>query len=122
MTRRGHCLCKAVRFELTGPHNWAGHCYCESCRRGAGAPVVTFVGHPNGQWRWTGAAPARFLSSKGNHRYFCPTCGASVGYASERYPDEFHFHAALLEHPEELDPSELYHREECLPWRLDPPH
>ena len=119
MILHGHCLCQAVRFELTGPHNWVGHCHCDSCRRGAGAPVVTFIGHPNGHWRWTGAAPATFVSSPGNTRYFCATCGSSVAYSSERYPDEVHFHAALLEHPEQLDPREEYFPEERLPWHLD---
>lgn len=82
--------------------------------------MVTFVGHPNGEWRWTGEAPTRFTSSPGNYRYFCPKCGASVAYASDRYPDEFHFHAALLENPEALTPTEVFHRDERLLWDLDP--
>ncbi|MFD1157080.1 GFA family protein [Roseovarius aestuarii] len=119
MPIRGHCLCKSICFELTGPHNWVGHCHCDSCRRGAGAPVVTFIGHPNGHWRWTGARPTQFTSSAGNYRYFCPTCGSSVAYASDRYPDEMHFHAALLETPAAVKPSEIYHEDERLPWHLD---
>ena len=118
---KGHCLCNAVTFELTGPHNWAGHCYCDSCRRGAGAAVVTFAAHPNGQWSWTGTAPTCFTSSPGNRRYFCATCGSSAAYASDRFPGELHFHAALLEHPDAITPSEHYHADEHLPWRLDPP-
>ena len=119
MTLRGHCLCKTIRFELSGPHNWVGHCHCDSCRRGAGAPIVTFIGHPNGNWRWTGATPTCFASSPGNYRHFCPTCGSSVAYSSDRFPDEMHFHAALLEHPEALEPSEIYHADERLPWHLE---
>lgn len=118
---KGHCLCTSVTFELTGPHNWIGHCYCDSCRRGAGAAVVTFVGHPNGHWRWSGTIPACYTSSPGNRRYFCATCGSSVAYASDRFPDEMHFHAVLLEHPDTLIPSEHYYTNEHLPWRLDPP-
>lgn len=120
MTVHGHCLCKAITFELTGPHNWVGHCYCDSCRRGAGAPVVTFVGHPNGHWRWTGAKPQTYTSSPGNYRQFCPVCGSSVTFLSDRYPDEVHFHAALLEHPELLSPSGVFHADERLIWHLDP--
>ena len=120
MSIHGHCLCQSVRFELTGQHNWVGNCHCDSCRRGAGAPVVTFIGHPNGKWRWTGAEPARFTSSPGNYRYFCATCGASVAYSSDRYPDEFHFHAALLEDPETVQPNEVFHSDERLVWDLDP--
>ncbi len=120
MIRKGHCLCKAVTFALSGAHNWAGHCYCESCRRGTGAAVVTFVGNPNGQWRWTAQVPVCYTSSPGNRRYFCATCGASVAYGSDRFPDEMHFHAALLDDPEALTPDEHFHKQERLGWPLDP--
>ncbi len=116
MRLTGHCLCNSVRFELTGPHNWVGHCHCESCRRGSGAALVTFIGHPNGAWRWTGAEPVSYTSSPGTVRQFCPTCGASVTFASDRYPDETHFHAALLEDPAAVSPNEIYHADERLPW------
>ena len=113
---QGHCLCRAVHFTMTGPHNWVGHCHCDSCRRAAGAPLVTFVGHPNGQWEWTGDIPKVYESSPGNFRHFCPSCGASVAYSSTRYPDEIHFHAVLLDDPGSLQPSEMYHADERLPW------
>lgn len=119
MTLQGHCLCRAIGFEITGPHNWVGHCHCDSCRRGAGAPLVTFIGHPNGHWRWTGQTPTPYVSSPGNTRHFCPTCGSSVAYTSTRYPDEIHFHAALLEDPGAVTPSEIYHASERLPWMPD---
>ena len=116
MTVKGHCLCGAVAFELEGPHSWVGHCHCESCRRGTGAAMVTFVGHPDGRWRWTGQEPSVYESSPGNRRGFCAKCGASVFYASDRYPGETHFHAALLEDPGAVTPSEIYHGDERLAW------
>lgn len=118
---RGHCLCGAIRFELEGAHNWVGHCHCDSCRRATGAPVVTFIGHPNGTWRWTGETPSKYTSSPGNYRHFCASCGSAVGYSSDRYPDEFHFHAVLLERPADLHPTEIYHADECLNWDLNLP-
>ncbi len=116
MSTKGHCLCRKITFEMTGAHNWVGHCHCDSCRRGAGAPLVTFIGHPNGQWRWTGETPKIYESSPGNFRHFCSTCGASVAYSSTRYPDELHFHATLLDDPSKLTPQEIYHADERLPW------
>lgn len=116
MPLSGHCLCGAVRFVLEGPQNWVGNCHCDSCRRGAGAPLVTFIGQANGGWRWTGQPPACYISSPGTRRYFCPTCGSSVAYASDRYPDETHFHAALLDDPAAVTPTGVYHADEKLPW------
>lgn len=119
MIAHGHCLCGSVRFALTGAHNWVGHCHCDSCRRAAGAPIVTFIGHPNGQWAWTGTAPKVYPSSPGNYRHFCTDCGSAVAYSSDRYPEETHFHAVLLDHPENLTPTDIYHPDERLPWHLD---
>lgn len=119
MILKGHCLCRAITFEITGPYNWVGHCHCDSCRRGAGAPLVTFIGHPDGHWRWTGATPAAYISSPGNTRYFCSTCGSSVAYTSDRYPEEIHFHATLLDEPDQVTPTDIFHADERLPWMPD---
>ncbi|MEM9130245.1 MAG: GFA family protein [Pseudomonadota bacterium] len=116
MTLKGHCLCKEISFELEGEHNWVGHCHCDSCRRGAGAPLVTFIGHPNGAWRWTGLEPTAYESTPGNTRFFCKTCGSSVAYRSVRYPEEMHFHAALFEDPSQVMPKQIYHKDERLSW------
>lgn len=113
---RGRCLCGAVRFELSGPPNWVGHCHCDSCRRATGAPVATFIGHPDGHWRWTGQAPARYLSSPGVTREFCPVCGSAVTYRSAQIPGETHFYAALLEDPSAVTPTVHWHYDEHLPW------
>lgn len=112
----GRCLCGRISYELAGPHNWVGHCHCDSCRRGAGAPLVTFVGHPNGQWRWTADPPSVYESSPGNFRYFCANCGSSLAYGSDRYPDEIHFHVGTLDEPNAVVPDSLFHADERLSW------
>ncbi|WP_157933035.1 GFA family protein [Roseovarius salinarum] len=116
MTRFGYCLCGSVTFELLGSSRWVGHCHCASCRRATGAGVVTFIGHPNGAWRWTGAPPSSYASSPGTLRYFCPVCGASVAYGSSREPGETHFHAALLDDPGSIIPTDDFHADERLGW------
>jgi hypothetical protein len=37
-------------------------------------------------------------------------------YRSERFPNETHFYAALLDHPENIEPSAHFHADEMLPW------
>ncbi|MEM6578333.1 MAG: GFA family protein [Pseudomonadota bacterium] len=115
-TSQGRCLCGDVSFEVHGDPIWVGHCHCETCRRGAGAPLVTFAGYRNNQWAWTKATPSVYVSSPGAKRYFCARCGSSVAFESVRFPDEFHFHVALFDTPEDLEPNELFHAEERLKW------
>lgn len=113
---RGHCLCGACRFELRGAANWVGHCHCESCRRACAAPFTTWIGQANGRWRLLGDAPRVWDSSPGHRRGFCGTCGSPLFYESDDAPGERHFYAALLEHPEDVTPTEQYHSAERLGW------
>lgn len=114
--RTGHCLCDRVTFAYDGPENWRAHCHCESCRRQTASPFTTFMGVPNGAWRWTGAAPKVCHSSPGVRRLFCGTCGAPVAFQADRYPDEIHFYAALFDAAADFAPQGHVHWEERLPW------
>lgn len=113
---KGHCLCGASRFTLTGAHNWVGHCHCESCRRAVSCAFTTWIGQPNGAWEMTDAQIVRYKSSPGNTRGFCGICGSPMFFASDRYPDEMHFYAALLEDPSLVEPVEHFHTGEMLSW------
>ena len=101
----GHCLCGAIRyaFDPVGVL-WRGHCHCESCRRATSSPFTTWFSVRNSAWRWTGAAPEIYRSSPGVRRYFCPTCGTPMAYASS------------LEHPADFAPASHVHVAEKLPW------
>ena len=114
--RTGHCLCGAITYEYDEPVNWCGHCHCESCRRACSAPMTTFFGVENGRWRWTGAGPTVFASSKGVERMFCATCGSQMAYRTDHFPNETHFYAATLEAPEDFAPEKHFFHGEKLPW------
>ena len=116
MTKTGRCLCGMISFEYDGPENWRAHCHCESCRRQTASPFTTFMGVPDGSWRWTGAEPAVYHSSPGVRRLFCPNCGAPVAYEADQHPDEIHFYAALLDDHESFEPRGHVHWDERVAW------
>ncbi|GAB5470082.1 MAG: GFA family protein [Rhodospirillales bacterium] len=116
MTKTGHCLCGGVRFAYEGPEAWRVHCHCESCRRQTASAFTTFLGVPDGQWRWTGDLPALYESSPGVRRFFCPTCGSPVGFAADRFPGEMHFYAALLDAHADFEPEGHVHWDERVAW------
>jgi hypothetical protein len=113
---RGRCLCGACAFELRGGPNWVGHCHCGSCRRATASPFTTFIGQENGRWAFLGDTPVSYESSPGVTRGFCGKCGSPMFYRAVRFPNEVHFYAALLDHPESVQPSVHYHAAEMLPW------
>ena len=116
MSKTGRCLCGAIGFAYDGEENWRAHCHCESCQRQTASPFTTFMGVPNGAWRSTGAEPAIYESSPGVRRMFCPTCGAPVAYEADRYPEEIHFYASLLDDHSGFEPRGHVHWEERVNW------
>ncbi len=114
--KRGRCLCGAVTFAYSGEENWRAHCHCESCRRQTSSPFTTFMGVPNGAWRFTGEPPKTYISSPGVRRLFCGNCGSPVAYDADAFPDEIHFYAASLDDPTGFKPECHVHAGEQLPW------
>jgi hypothetical protein len=59
---KGHCLCGAVAYEVSGDPEMTFNCHCGRCRR------------------WTGSAFATLMAVQGGHvnRSFCKICGSSL--------------------------------------------
>jgi len=112
----GHCLCGATRWAYDPPAKWMANCHCESCRRATGAAFASYIGVADGQWRWTGAAPAEYASSPGVTRFNCATCHSPMAYRSLRWPGEMHFLAAQLDDPAVFRSEGDAFAEESLPW------
>ncbi len=85
---RGHCFCKSIRFEVPGPEQFACFCYCESCQRAAGAPVVAWATYDSHSFGVTDGRLHQYHSSPGVTRGICRDCGSSISYQNELRPGE----------------------------------
>ena len=76
----GSCLCGRFAFEVDGPFQMMMNCHCTICRKHHGAAFATYAVAPASGFRWLSGAgeQARYASSKGLDRGFCPTCGSKV--------------------------------------------
>jgi len=77
---RGSCLCGSVAWEASGPFELMSHCHCSMCRKAHGTGFATFLAAPASGFRAlrSGDAIARFESSPGVFRTFCPRCGSAL--------------------------------------------
>lgn len=116
MTTSGRCLCGATVFEFTGRPTWACYCHCDACRRNCSAPVVGWLGVPLERFRWVGAEPRLYRSSKGVKRSFCGTCGAPMAFEADHYAGDMHLYAASLDDPADFTPTFHVNYESKLPW------
>jgi hypothetical protein len=112
----GHCLCKAVCFEVEGEAQQSYHCHCESCRRSTSSPFTSYLTVRKSQLRWTAVRPVTYQSSSGVIRSFCGQCGSPMAYTSETRPDDIDLFAASLEIPESFNPEFHDFWSEKLPW------
>jgi hypothetical protein len=112
----GRCLCGAVRYALRGAPVVAAHCHCASCRRAAGAPVVTWVTYPREAFRVTSGEPARYRSSPPVTRTFCPTCGTPLTYESSAEPASIDVTVCSLDEPDAVPPQAHVWTEHRVAW------
>jgi len=113
---RGHCLCGCIEFEIDEPVLSCVNCHCDSCRRQCSAPMTTYIGVADGQWRWISGEPKIFQSSVGVERSFCGDCGTPLSFSSEKMSGIMHFYAAAMDRPEHIQPTLHVAWEEKLPW------
>jgi len=112
----GGCLCGAVRYEASGQPREISHCHCSTCRRAAGAPVVTWATYPVAAFRWTRGSPSALRSSPPVTRSFCNACGTALAFFTQDEPGWIDVTVASMDRAEAMWPHEHIWTEEKLPW------
>lgn len=103
----GGCLCGALRYEAHGEPLYAGHCYCQDCRRASGSGFVPFLGYAAESLRFSGE-PRQFRSPAANGsfavRNFCAVCGGLVFGGTIGVDRQFTLYAGSLDDPAAFHP------------------
>jgi hypothetical protein len=77
-SEQGHCLCGAVKFEVTLENHQVGVCHCDMCRRWGGASMMVETHTPP---RFEDSSQVRVhASSDWAERGFCAQCGSHLFY------------------------------------------
>ena len=96
----GGCFCGAVRFEVDATEKFACFCYCESCQRAAGAPVVAWATYARDTFKVTTGSLCLRHSSPGVTRGHCADCGSAITYENEKRPGDIDISINCLDDPE----------------------
>jgi len=112
----GGCFCGAVRYEASGAPRNLCYCYCESCRRAAGSPVVAWATFDRSGFHVTHGTLAEFRSSAPVTRGFCAACGSCLTYRHEARPAEIDVTLATLDEAAHLAPQVHVWVADKLPW------
>jgi hypothetical protein len=112
----GRCLCRSVRYEAHGAWRNLCHCHCESCRRAAGAPFVSWGTIDRDKFAVVHGALSIVRSSQDVERGFCGACGTTLTYAHARRDREIDVTLASLEDPSLVTPQAHIWVRDKLPW------
>jgi hypothetical protein len=117
-TVEGACLCGAVRFEVTLPTMFCGHCHCTMCQRNHGAAFVTWLAVDRSQLELTdgGSELIRYESSEHGARSFCPRCGTSLFCENDAHPDRVDIPLANMNGPIDRAPQVHVHVDSQADW------
>ena len=79
---QGSCLCRAVRYEITGFELDIAYCHCSMCRKSTGAASGVYGLVSQGNLTWLSGADSiqTYRSSARAERGFCRQCGSSLFY------------------------------------------
>jgi hypothetical protein len=103
----GSCLCGAIEFQAGLPSKWCAHCHCSMCRKAHGTGYVTWVGFETDQVSFVqGENELKWYeSSPGAQRGFCPHCGSTLFFCSERWAGELHITLGNINDPIDRQPQ-----------------
>lgn len=116
----GSCLCGAVRFTVTLPTLFCGHCHCSMCRRSHGAAFVTWFAVPRSQFRLAAGQTGliRYPSSDHGVRSFCGRCGSSLFCESSQHPDQLDIVLANMEGAIDRPPQVHVYFDDRVSWAV----
>ncbi|MFD8023226.1 GFA family protein [Streptomyces lavendulae] len=80
MQRTGSCVCRKIRFTVTGEADFPHTCSCTHCLGLSGGPMMSWVSFPLDALTWTGEGgePAWYHTWPDSRRGFCPGCGSQL--------------------------------------------
>lgn len=99
--KSGSCLCRAVRFEVSGPLAAIQVCHCGDCRKAQGSAFGTNLPVATGDFRLLSGADhlQAYESSPGKERVFCRVCGSPIFSRLTARPDLVRLRAGTLDAP-----------------------
>ena len=120
----GGCLCGALRYEADGEPLFAGHCYCEDCRKASGSGFVPFMGFAGSAVRFRGQSRTFAVkAARGGDavRNSCPVCGSLVFGGEIGRDASFTIYAGSLDDPSSFHPRIAIFAGNRPSWAVIPP-
>jgi len=118
--RSGGCLCRAVRYEISGELPVGASCFCRACQYVSGGAPAHVVRVPRARFALVAGAPRVYWSvaESGTRvaREFCEACGTPLFAHNEKFPDYLGVKVGSLDDPAEFRSQLHIWTDEAQPW------
>jgi hypothetical protein len=121
----GGCLCGAVRYRVTGEPNVTGVCHCTFCKRRTGSAFGVAAYFDNEAVKITGGVLKTYeYRSDESNRWlrteFCPSCGTTVTWTAEAFPEGRGIALGTFDDPNWIKPTIHAWTRSALHWIVFP--
>ena len=114
----GGCLCRAIRYRISGTPLSSIVCHCATCRRASGAPAVAWLTVDRARFEFLSGSTSFFLSSRDVVRRHCGQCGTPLTYENSSSPNTIDITTASLDDPNACPPTMEVWLEHRLNWQI----
>ena len=113
----GGCLCKAIRYRISGAPLSSIICHCATCRAACAAPTVAWLTVERSQFQVLSGYPQLFQSSQDVIRRFCRNCGCQLLYENAASPNTIDVTTVSLDSPNAYPPNLEVWLEHKIAWQ-----
>ncbi len=113
----GGCLCRGIRYRITGNPRSSVTCHCVSCRRASGAPTVAWLTVDRDRFEMLCGGARAVRSSPGVIRRFCADCGSALTYENSKSPSSIDVTTASLDDPGAFPPTAEVWLDHRISWQ-----
>jgi hypothetical protein len=116
----GSCLCRGIRYEISGKLTDARNCHCSMCRKAHGAAFRSRASVRTADFRLVSGDDLLtfFESSPGNHRGFCRVCGSPIVSKFDAYPSVLGLPLGALDDDPGIRPAMHVYVTDKAPWHV----
>ena len=113
----GGCLCRNIRYKVTGKPIFPHFCSCHMCQQWSGSPVVAWVDFPRASLVFDGSGgdPTLYRTCETTQRGFCPICGSGI-CALDDGSEEVSIAVGTLDDPNLIVPKSQSFPESAPSW------
>jgi hypothetical protein len=114
----GHCLCGAVRFEISEPLVSASYCHCTRCQRRTGTGASASARVAPGSLRFVAGAELirEWQPPDGSAKAFCSECGSALYARNPDDPTDLFVRLGAIDGDPGIRPSRRHHVATAVVW------